>query len=108
MVCRISKDDNFLSFQITGYGMERDHLFSKNPRNIEDEIEMAKSLSRQGDSQRAIAEKMSLSVGKVNGLLNHPEVSKDSDVQSVQSVHPFSGLNKMNVLNDGDEIAIEK
>jgi adenine C2-methylase RlmN of 23S rRNA A2503 and tRNA A37 len=91
-----------------GYGAERDYLFSKTSRNVEDEIEMAKSLSRQGDSQRAIAEKMNLSLGKVNGLLNNPVSGKDSDVQNVQTVHPFGSLNKMNVLNDGEEIAVKE
>ncbi len=108
VVCRVSKNDNFLSFQVTGYGAERDFLISKSSRMIEDEIEMAKSLSRQGDSQRTIAEKMNLSVGKVNGLLKHPVTCKDSDVQNVQNVHPFGSLNKMNVLNDDEEIAMEK
>lgn len=88
--CRISKNKNFLSFQITGCGSEREHLASKNSRVLEDEIEIAKSLSRQGNSQRAIAKKMNLSVGKVNGLLNSSITSSDSDIQSVQTAHKFS------------------
>ena len=72
IICEIAKPTNFLQFQFIEYGSEKEHL-----RSLEDEqrdrgqlIEQAKQLSKEGKSQREIADQLKISVSTVNSYLH--------------------------------------
>jgi RecA-family ATPase len=70
MVCALKKiADNFLGFEFTGYGKEREHLKEVTQRDRDNLLMEAKKLQIEGLSQRGIAEALGVSKSKVNRLL---------------------------------------
>ncbi len=69
ILCQIQKPENFLHFEITGYGSESEHLRDTSDRNREGLIVEAKNLANAGKPQRHIARELGISVGAVNKYL---------------------------------------
>ena len=63
------QNGNFLSFQFYAYWPESYHLASYGRSVINDRIQTAHSLARQGHTQRSIADQMGISLGSVNRYL---------------------------------------
>ena len=69
-VCSTLKPDNFLMFQLQGYGTERQHLAGQEERDKQKLVAKAQELSAQGMSQRQVAKELNLSLGVVNKYVN--------------------------------------
>lgn len=68
-VCEIDKPNNFLKFEFSGLGCEREHLKEFSEIDRENLIERAKQLSKDGKTQREIADKLQVSAMSVNRYL---------------------------------------
>lgn len=77
-VGEIAKPSNFLKFEFSGFGSERQHLKEFSEVDRESLIERAKQLSALGESQRKIASELGISLGAVNKYLK---------MESVHAVH---------------------
>jgi RecA-family ATPase len=91
-VFEINKADNFLKFDFKWFDNEFNHLEPTTRKSKETQKEEAKKLKSQGKTQREISKTLGISLGKTNTLLNE-------DVQ-------FYDTNKMNKLNEGEQIHI--
>ena len=69
-VCLVNKPFNFLQYEFTGYGNEREHLKEPTGGNSNELFDSVLALHRQGQTQRQIADALALSASKVNRLLN--------------------------------------
>lgn len=69
IVCEICKPDNFLMFRFVGYGRESEHLRQVTDSDRNTMVERVKELSAKGESQRAIAKELGISVGSVSNYL---------------------------------------
>lgn len=69
LLCRITKQENFLHFDIVGYGNERDHLKEMSEGDRQNLKARAKELADEGKSQRDIATELGISLGTVNKYL---------------------------------------
>lgn len=69
IVCEISKSDNFLMFEFSGFGFESEHLRQLTDSDRQSIIDRAKELSGHGRTQRQIANELGISVGCVNKYL---------------------------------------
>lgn len=67
--CQVTKPDNFLMFEFLNFGSEREHLKALSETDKTDLIQQVKNLSALGDSQRAIAKELGISLGTVNNYL---------------------------------------
>lgn len=84
------KRDNFLGYKFIGESSEREHLRILTDKAEQERIDQALELQQQGKTQRQIAEALSVSLGKVNKILNVHRVNE----QREQNEH----VNKVNVL----------
>jgi hypothetical protein len=68
-VCVVNKPHNFLQYEFTGFGNERQHL--KEPSEGEPNylLERVRELHDVGMTQREIASELAISLAKVNRLL---------------------------------------
>ncbi len=69
LLCTVQKPENFLHFEITGYGSERDHLRNVSSSGREELIAEVKTHAATGKSQRQIAGEFGISLGSVNKYL---------------------------------------
>ena len=65
-VCQITKPDDFLHFELIGYGMERDHLKESSDKDLGQRKAAVKDLAAEGKSQREIARQLGISISTVN------------------------------------------
>ena len=68
-VGEIAKPNNFLRFEFSGCGTEREHLKALSDSDKADLISKVKNLSASGESQRKIANDLGISLGTVNNYL---------------------------------------
>lgn len=88
------KTENFLKFEFRGHGNELDHLATPT-RKSRDALRIeAVNLSKQGKTQREIADILNISLGKVNGLLKEPAQMYDMDDKTL--------------LNENDDIHVKE
>jgi predicted ATP-dependent serine protease len=66
---RIAKRLNFLKFEFSGFGAERDHLYCPKPPEGTKTEACVLELSQTGLSQRQIAYKLGIALGRVNRIL---------------------------------------
>lgn len=73
VLCQVSKPDNFLRFEIVGYGSEREHLKDLSDGDRQSMIARAKQLSAEGRTQREIADILGVSAMTVNRYLKRSD-----------------------------------
>lgn len=66
---RITKPGNFLQFEFTGNGRERDHLYRASPQDREQLVRQIAELSAKGLSQRRISKELDIPLTTVNRLI---------------------------------------
>jgi hypothetical protein len=107
-VGEITKSGNFLKYEFLEFGNEREHLSTPSDNDRQELVRKAAELEQQGKTQRDIASILSVSVGKVNGLLKTAKELKSftaeyvQDVQNVRDYAPLFDVNNMNT-NDKDD-----
>lgn len=69
IVCEIRKENAFLGFHFLAYEEERHHLQQTGANTRDEELSLVRQMLKDGYSQRQMAEKMSISLGKVNKLV---------------------------------------
>lgn len=65
VVCKLSKEHNFLCFEFIEFGSEQEHLKQTNYNNMSERDELMKDLILQGLSNVKIAEQLGLSEGAI-------------------------------------------
>jgi len=68
-LCRITKPGNFLQFEFTGNGHERDHLYRSTPQDREHLARQVAELSAKGFGQRRISRELKIPLTTVNRLM---------------------------------------
>jgi hypothetical protein len=68
-LCRIIKPANFLKFEFTGHGHERDHLYQPKRYNREELAQQIAQLLEQGHSQRQISKELNIPLTTVNRMV---------------------------------------
>jgi len=71
-LAQLERHNGFLKFVFTGNDCEKNHLRDTSRQERERINREAKKLSDEGLSQRQIAERLGMSVGSVNRMLNNP------------------------------------
>ena len=69
IVCQVGKQLNFLQFEFINFGEEKTHLKELSEKDRQSIINEARELSKQGNSQRQIAQLLKISLGAVNKYL---------------------------------------
>ena len=69
ILCQIEKPENFLRFELSGFGRESEHLKTFTEKDRKELIERAKNLASVGESQRDIARELGVALGTVNKYL---------------------------------------
>ena len=69
-LCQIQKPGNFLHFEFTGFGNERDHLKDLSEKDRADLVGKVKALSSDKKSQREISLELGVPLTTVNRYLN--------------------------------------
>ena len=94
IVYEVTKESGILRYEFKGHSKEDDHLKHGNPAEDLDEIYAILRLQKQGLSLRDIAQKMDLSLGKVQRRLQKAREKNitlpDDDGDSVSNVSPVS------------------
>ncbi|NVN96885.1 AAA family ATPase [Candidatus Nomurabacteria bacterium] len=69
ILCQINKPDNFLMFEMLGFGTERDHLKHFTAKDEEIQLDKVLALHEQGKSLREIGSELNISHMKVRRIL---------------------------------------
>jgi RecA-family ATPase len=76
VLCEISKPSNFLHFEFSDFGQEKEHLKDFSGKDRDEQISQAKTLAKDGKSQTEIAQMLGLSKMTISRYLRKSDDEK--------------------------------
>lgn len=102
----IVKPDNFLRFEFTGFGNEREHLTTPTKQDNDTMLVRVAEMLAERKTRREIADALGISVGTAQNLA--VEALKQKLVQNVQGVQPPSEMNGVDILKNNQELSVDE